>query len=63
MLHGDRLVGKADVTADHEAGELLVHAVHEDEPFDQALRSAVELRLEDLARRLDLTTADAPHPG
>ncbi len=63
VLHGDRLAGKADVTADHEAGELLVHAVHEDEPFDQALRSAVELRLDDLARRLDLTTADAPHPG
>lgn len=62
VLHGDRLVGKVDATADHQAGELLVHAVHEDEPFDEALRSAVELRLTGLATWLDLTVAEAPHP-
>jgi uncharacterized protein YcaQ len=61
VLHGDRLVGKVDVTADHEAGELLVHAVHDDEPFQDALRSAVEFRLTELARWLDLTVSEAPH--
>ena len=61
VLHGDRLVGKVDATADHEAGELLVHAVHHDEPFDEDLHSAVELRLTELARWLDLTVSEAPH--
>ncbi len=61
VLHGDRLVGKVDVTADHEAGELLVHAVHDDEPFHDNLRSAVEFRLTELARWLDLTVSEAPH--
>ncbi len=61
VLHGDRLVGKVDATADHESGELLVHAVHHDEPFDEDLHSAVELRLTELARWLDLTVSEAPH--
>lgn len=61
VLHGDRLVGKVDVTADHEAGELLVHAVHDDEPFHDSLRSAVEFKLTELARWLDLTVSEAPH--
>lgn len=61
VLHGDRLVGKVDATADHEAGKLLVHAVHEDEPFDDDLLSAVELRITELARWLDLTVSEAPH--
>lgn len=61
VLHGDRLVGKVDATADHEAGELLVHAVHEDEPFDDDLRSAVELRITELAHWLDLTVSEARH--
>jgi uncharacterized protein len=61
VLHGDRLVGKVDATADHEAGELLVHAVHADEPFPDDLRSAVEFRITELARWLDLTVSEAPH--
>ncbi|MEO7058949.1 MAG: crosslink repair DNA glycosylase YcaQ family protein [Lapillicoccus sp.] len=61
VLHGDRLVGKVDATSDHESGELLLHAVHEDEPFDDGLRSAVELRITELARWLDLTVSAAPH--
>ncbi|MEZ5192683.1 MAG: crosslink repair DNA glycosylase YcaQ family protein [Nocardioides sp.] len=32
VLYGDRLIGKLDATADREAGELIVHAVHEDGP-------------------------------
>lgn len=54
VLHADRLVGKIDATADHAAGELVVHAIHEDEPFDDGLRSAVDSRLTELARWLDL---------
>ncbi len=61
VLHGDRLVGKVDASADHEAGELLVHAVHQDIPFDVGLRAAVELRIAELAHWLDLTVAQAPH--
>ena len=34
ILHGDRLVGKLDATADRKAGVLRVDAIHEDVPFD-----------------------------
>ena len=34
VLHGDRLVGKLDATADRKAGVLRVDAIHEDVPFD-----------------------------
>lgn len=61
VLHGDRLVGKVDATADHEAGALLVHAIHQDETFPDDLRSAVELRITELARWLDLDVSEAPH--
>ena len=60
VLHGDRLVGKVDASADHEAGRLLVHAVHEDEPFHDDLRSAVELRITELAGWLNLTVSVGP---
>jgi uncharacterized protein len=61
VLHGDQLVGKVDASADHEAGELLVHTVHQDEPFDEGLRSALELRITELAHWLDLAISQAPH--
>jgi uncharacterized protein YcaQ len=61
VLHGHRLVGKVDATADHEAGELLVHAVHQDEPFSATLRDGVEERIAELAAWLGLTPVDAPH--
>ena len=61
VLHGHRLVGKVDATADHEAGELLVHAVHEDEPFTAAVREGVEARLADLASWLGVVAVDSPH--
>ena len=54
VLHGDRLVGKLDATADREAGILQVHAVHEDEPFTAEVREAVDGEVEALARWLDL---------
>lgn len=57
ILHGDRLVGKVDATADLPAGLLRVAAVHEDAPFSAGLRGAVEAELEDLADWLGLAVA------
>ncbi len=50
VLHGDRLVGKVDATADRAAGVLHVDAVHMDEPFDAATTREVQAELLDLAR-------------
>ncbi len=60
VLHGDRLVGKVDATADRRAGALYVDAVHEDEPLAPAVRDAVDAEIEDLARwlRLELVRND-----
>jgi uncharacterized protein len=54
ILYDDRLVGKLDATADREAGVLRVDAVHEDEPFDEATRAAVDAGIESLAFWLGL---------
>ena len=54
VLHGDRLVGKVDATADRRGGVLHVDAVHQDEPFDAATAAGVDAELVDLARFLDL---------
>jgi uncharacterized protein YcaQ len=54
ILHGDRLVGKLDATAERDRGVLRVDAVHEDEPFDDALTEAVDAVIESLATWLDL---------
>ena len=54
ILHGDRLVGKLDATAEQAEGVLRVDAVHEDEPFTPAVRDAVEAEIEDLATWLGL---------
>jgi uncharacterized protein YcaQ len=57
ILHGDRLVGKVDATADLPAGVLRVTAVHEDVPFSAALRAAVDAEIDDLADWLGLDVA------
>ena len=49
ILHGDRLVGKVDATADRERGELVVHAIHEDVPFTTEIVDAVDAELHNLA--------------
>lgn len=54
VLHGDRLVGKVDATADRKAGVLRVDAIHEDEPFDEATSAAVRDEIVDLAQWLEL---------
>ena len=54
ILHGDRLVGKLDATADRKAGELRVDAVHEDGDWSDEVRGAVAAEITDLARWLDL---------
>jgi uncharacterized protein YcaQ len=54
VLHLDRLVGKVDATADRKAGVLVVHAIHQDVPFTQAMTKAVERELDDLAAWLGL---------
>jgi uncharacterized protein YcaQ len=55
ILHGDRLVGKLDATADRKAGRLFVDAVHEDTPFTPDLAAAVDAETEALAGWLGLT--------
>ena len=57
VLHGDRLVGKLDATADRKGGRLLVHAVHEDVPFTPAIRDDVQAEIEQLAGWLGLSIA------
>ena len=54
ILHGDRLVGKLDATAEPAEGVLRVDAVHEDEPWTTRRRRAVAAEIEDLAGWLDL---------
>ncbi|GIJ43509.1 hypothetical protein Val02_03950 [Virgisporangium aliadipatigenens] len=56
ILHGDRLVGKLDATADRKAGVLRVNAIHEDAPFP---RAAVDDEIAALAAWLGLDVARA----
>jgi uncharacterized protein len=62
VLHGDRLVGKLDATADRKAGVLRVNALHEDVPFTARLRAAVQREVDDLARWLALDVAPRSGP-
>jgi uncharacterized protein len=54
VLHGDRLVGKVDATADRKASVLRVNAIHEDVKFTRPIAKAVQAELEDLASWLGL---------
>jgi uncharacterized protein YcaQ len=60
ILHGDRLVGKVDASADRKASVLRVNAIHEDVKFTRAISKAVQAELEDLASWLGL---DAVEPA
>jgi uncharacterized protein YcaQ len=59
VLHGDRLVGKVDATADHKASVLEVNAIHEDVKFTRAMTKAVRAELDDLASWLGLGAVEA----
>ena len=37
ILDGDQFVGKLDATANHDAGTLDIHALHEDTPFTERM--------------------------
>jgi uncharacterized protein len=54
ILHGDRLVGKLDATAEPDEGVLRVDAVHEDLEWSDETREAVAAEIDDLARWLGL---------
>jgi uncharacterized protein len=51
VLHGDRLVGRADLAMDRRAGRLVAHAVHRepDAPRGKAVARAIRAELERLA--------------
>ena len=57
ILHGDRLVGKLDATADRKAGVLRVNAIHEDVAFTRAIATAVRKEIADLAAWLGLAVS------
>jgi uncharacterized protein YcaQ len=59
VLHGDRLVGKLDATADRNAGALVVNAIHEDIRFTKGMAAAVRAEIDDLAAWLDLEVTGA----
>ena len=54
ILHGDRLVGKLDATADRKASVLRVNAIHEDVSFSRAMTTAVRKEIDGLAAWLEL---------
>ena len=60
ILHGDRLVGKLDATADRESSTLRVHAIHQDVPFTREITAGVDAEIESLASWLDLDAIDRP---
>jgi hypothetical protein len=55
VLHGDRLIGKVDATADRKAGVLRVDALHQDVPWPKATAKAVDRELAALARWLGVS--------
>jgi len=59
VLHGDRLVGKLDATADRKAGSLVVNAIHQDAPFTKTMTAAVRAEINDLAAWLGLDVTGA----
>jgi hypothetical protein len=62
VLHGDRLVGKVDATADRKRSVLEVHAVHEDVRFTRTISRAVHAELEALASWLGLEAVALTEP-
>jgi uncharacterized protein len=59
VLHGDRLVGKLDATADRKAGTLTVNALHPDARFTADMSVAVRDEIQELAGWLGLSAVYA----
>jgi uncharacterized protein YcaQ len=59
VLHHDQLVGKVDATADRNAAQLRLDAVHQDVPFTRAMTTAVRDEVDSLAQWLGLATVYA----
>jgi uncharacterized protein len=59
VLHGDRLVGKVDATADRKRSTLDVHAIHEDVRFTRTIRNAIQAELETLSSWLRLEAVNS----
>jgi uncharacterized protein len=57
ILHGDRLIGKLDATADRKASLLRVNTIHEDVSFSRAMTIAVRKEIDGLAAWLGLEVA------
>ena len=62
VLHGDRLVGKVDATADRKASILRVHSVHYDVRATRTMNKAIETELAALADWLHLQSVEAGQP-
>lgn len=58
ILHGDRLVGKLDATADRKRSVFQINAIHEDVKLSQAARKAIRAEVDALASWLGLPSAD-----
>src|SRR5689334_16113771 len=55
VLHGDRLAGKLDATADRRAGVLRVNAIHQDMPWTPAMTEEINAEVTSLAAWLKLS--------
>jgi uncharacterized protein YcaQ len=62
VLHGDRLVGKVDATADSKASILHVHAVHHDVRTKRTMTAAIDTELGALADWLRLEKVQVGQP-
>jgi uncharacterized protein len=54
VLFDDRLIGKVDAAADHDVGQLVVSAIHQDVTLTRAMKSALNDELAALASWLGL---------
>lgn len=63
VLHGDRLVGKVDATADSKASVLHVHAVHHDVRATRTMTKAIDTELATLADWLGLDGVQVGGPS
>jgi uncharacterized protein YcaQ len=59
ILHGDQVIGKADVTADRNAGLLRVNAIHPDVRHTKAMTDGIRREIADLGTWLNLEVSES----